>query len=46
MSWLPRLCIIGTTICELDDEFEGWTLQILWRAFVLEFTFGKRSEQP
>lgn len=44
MSWLPRFAIVGTTVCEPDSEFEGWTLQIFWRRSVLEFTFARRSD--
>ena len=41
MSWLPRLRLIGATICERDGESEGTTLQLRWRHWLIELTFAR-----
>lgn len=45
MSWPPRLCIIRTTVCEPDGEFEGHTLQVFWLDFVFELTIARRERE-
>lgn len=41
MSWLPRLTVIGTAICEHDGEYEGQTIQLKWLGWVFEVTLAK-----
>lgn len=44
MNWLPRIHFYGTTVCadEIDD-FEGWTLSIVWRDFAFEIVVARRE---
>ena len=41
IAWLPRIQLIGATICERHAEYEGYTVQILWGRWVIEFTLAK-----
>lgn len=45
MNWLPRFEMIGTTVCEWDDEYEGKTLQVFWLRWVFELTLAKREDR-
>ncbi|MBN9504961.1 MAG: hypothetical protein J0I69_02950 [Altererythrobacter sp.] len=45
MSWRPRLCLIGTAVCEPDGEFEGRTLQVFWHGWVFELTLARRVRE-
>lgn len=45
MSWLPRLEVVGTTVCERAGEYEGTTLQVFWRSWVFEFTFARWEDR-
>lgn len=41
MSWLPRFSIVDTCAFQIDGEYEGRTLQVIWLGFVFELTFAK-----
>ncbi len=45
MSWLPRLCIVATAVCEPEGEYEGKTLQVFWRRWVFELTFARWEDR-
>lgn len=41
MSWLPTFYIFGTTLCEVDGEYEGRSLRIVWRSWAFEITLAR-----
>lgn len=41
MSWLPRIYITTTTICEDEGEFEGPILIIETRSWRIEFSVAR-----
>lgn len=40
MSWLPKIAILGATLCHSEGEAEGATLHIRLGRFVVEVTFA------
>lgn len=40
---MPNLPIFGTTLCERDGEFEGWTIEFTWGRLRLGFTIVWRD---
>lgn len=45
MSWLPRLSVIGTCVCEPEGEYEGKTLQVIWLGWVFEVTIARWKDR-
>lgn len=43
MRWLPTFRLYGTTVCADEaDDFDGWTLSIVWRRWCVEFVVARR----
>lgn len=44
MRWFPRISIAGWISCGDTGEYEGVSIEITWRAFVIELNFGRHSK--